>query len=90
MFNSFNKYPMRKIIFLSLIAVFTACSNKEVLLPEAEITVVKNVDNLSPVYIFFEKNGNDTLADLNRKNTITSTNYIFNIDKRLQKRNQLR
>lgn len=77
---------MRKIIFLSLFAVFTACSNKEVLLPEAEITVVKNVDNLSPVYIFFEKNGNDTLADLNRKNTITSTNYIFNIDKRLPMR----
>lgn len=77
---------MRKIIFLSVYAVFAACSNKEVLLPEAEFTVIKNVDNLSPVYIFFEKNGNDTLADLNRKNTITSTNYIFNIDKRLPMR----
>ncbi|MEN9337543.1 MAG: hypothetical protein RLZZ500_2530 [Bacteroidota bacterium] len=77
---------MRKIIFLSIVAVFTACSQKEVLLPEAQVTVVKNVDNLSPVYIFFEQEGNDTIADLNRKNTITSTNYIFNIDKRLPMR----
>ncbi|MFM2229174.1 MAG: hypothetical protein RL607_432, partial [Bacteroidota bacterium] len=46
---------MRKIIFLSIVAVFTACSQKEVLLPEAQVTVVKNVDNLSPVYIFFEQ-----------------------------------
>ncbi|MFM2266145.1 MAG: hypothetical protein RLZ77_1565, partial [Bacteroidota bacterium] len=71
---------------LSIVAVFTACSQKEVLLPEAQVTVVKNVDNLSPVYIFFEQKGNDTIADLNRKNTITSTNYIFNIDKRLPMR----
>ena len=37
----------------------------------------------SPIYIFFKIEGKDTIADVNRKNSIVSTNWIFNIDKRL-------
>jgi hypothetical protein len=33
--------------------------------------------------LFFETNGNDTLIEVNRRNTISSTNWVFNIDKRL-------
>ena len=76
----------KSFLFLGLIVLLTACANKEVLLPEAEVTVVEKVDNWSPVYLFFAQKGKDTVADLNRKNTITSTNYIFNIDKRLPMR----
>ncbi|UUW07333.1 hypothetical protein NLG42_14590 [Flavobacterium plurextorum] len=32
---------------------------------------------------FFKTEGKDTIADLNRKSSIISTNWIFNIDKRL-------
>ena len=35
------------------------------------------------IYIFFKKEGKDTIADLNRKSAIISTNWILNIDKRL-------
>ncbi|SHF29520.1 hypothetical protein SAMN05444377_10670 [Flavobacterium fontis] len=78
---------MKKSYLLwGLLVLLTACANKEVLLPEAEVTVVEKVDNWSPVYLFFAQKGKDTVADLNRKNTITSTNYIFNIDKRLPMR----
>lgn len=87
MYSTFTTISMKKSFFLlGLLVLLTACANKEVLLPEADVTVVENVDNWSPVYLFFAQKGKDTVADLNRKNTITSTNYIFNIDKRLPMR----
>ncbi|MDI1303865.1 MAG: hypothetical protein PSX42_03280, partial [bacterium] len=61
-----------------------SCGNKEdILLPKANTTIVKNVEDHSPIYIFFRTKGKDTLAEVNRKNEIISTNWIFNIDKRL-------
>ena len=72
--------------YFSLIVLFTlfSCGNKEdILLPKANISIVKNVDDLSPIYIFFRTNGKDTLAEVNRKNSIISTNWILNVDKRL-------
>jgi hypothetical protein len=72
--------------YLSLIFVFLlfSCGNKEdVLLPKANVSMVKDVQDHSPIYIFFRVNGKDTLAEVNRKNSIISTNWLFNIDKRL-------
>jgi hypothetical protein len=72
--------------YLSLLSVFLlfSCGNKEdILLPKSNVTIVKDVEDHSPIYIFFRKNGKDTLAAVNRKNEIISTNWIFNIDKRL-------
>lgn len=72
--------------YFSLIVLFTlfSCGNKEdILLPKANTTIVKNVDDLSPIYIFFRTKGKDTLAEVNRKNSIISTNWILNVDKRL-------
>lgn len=72
--------------YFSLIVLFTlfCCGNKEdILLPKADSTIVKNVDDLSPIYIFFRTKGKDTLAEVNRKNSIISTNWILNVDKRL-------
>jgi hypothetical protein len=72
--------------YLSLIFVFLlfSCRNKEdVLLPKANVSMVKDVQDHSPIYIFFRVNGKDTLAEVNRKNSIISTNWLFNIDKRL-------
>jgi hypothetical protein len=64
--------------------ILLSCGNKEaVLLPKAGITIVKNVEDHSPIYIFFRTKGKDTVAEVNRKNEIISTNWIFNIDKRL-------
>ncbi|KIA85781.1 hypothetical protein [Flavobacterium sp. AED] len=72
--------------YFSLIILFMlfSCGNKEdILLPKANTTIVKNVEDHSPIYIFFRTKGKDTLAEVNRKNEIISTNWIFNIDKRL-------
>ena len=74
---------MKKIVVaLSLISLFS-CGEKEIQLPQLNETVVTDVKNHSPVYMFFETNGNDTLIDVNRSNSISSTNWLFNIDKRL-------
>ena len=72
--------------YLSLIILFMllSCGNKEdILLPKSNVTIVSNVKDHSPIYIFFRTRGKDTLAEVNRKNSIISTNWILNIDKRL-------
>ena len=74
---------MKKILIIILAFTLFSCNEKEVLIPEVDTTIVDKVENLSPIYIFFEAKGKDTIADLNRKNAISSTNFIFNIDKRL-------
>lgn len=72
--------------FLTLIVffVFFSCGNKEaILLPKSNATVVSDVQDHSPIYIFFRTKDKDTLAEVNRKNSIITTNWILNIDKRL-------
>lgn len=73
------KYSM--LIFLF---IFFSCGNKkDILLPKSNVTLVKDIQDHSPIYIFFKINGKDTVADVNRKNSIITTNWILNIDKRL-------
>ncbi|MBS7232670.1 hypothetical protein KHA90_16755 [Flavobacterium psychroterrae] len=73
-----------KYFSLLFIILLFSCGNKEaVLLPKSNISIVKDVQDHSPIYIFFKMEGKDTIAEVNRKNSIISTNWIFNIDKRL-------
>jgi hypothetical protein len=75
---------MIKYLFGFVLFLCTSCGNKEdILLPKAGKTIVKDVVDLSPIYIFFRIKGKDTLAEVNRKNSIITTNWILNIDKRL-------
>jgi hypothetical protein len=72
--------------YCSLILVFLllSCGNKEdILLPKSNLTIISDVKDHSSIYIFFRTKGKDTLAEVNRKNSIISTNWILNIDKRL-------
>lgn len=73
------KYFTLIIAFL----LFSCEEKKDVLLPKSNVTIVKDVQDHSPIYIFFKTEGKDTIADVNRKNSIISTNWILNIDKRL-------
>lgn len=73
-----------KYCSLILLFIILSCGNKEdILLPKSNVTVVANVEDHSPIYIFFRTKEKDTLAEVNKKNEIISTNWIFNIDKRL-------
>lgn len=73
-----------KYFSLTILLILLSCGNKEgILLPKSNVTIVSNVEDHSPIYIFFRTKGKDTLAEVNRKNSIISTNWILNIDKRL-------
>ncbi|WP_166925638.1 hypothetical protein [Flavobacterium poyangense] len=74
---------MKYFSLLFVVLLFSCGKKEDVLLPKSNVTVVKNVEDLSPIYIFFKTEGKDTIAEVNRKNSIISTNWIFNIDKRL-------
>jgi hypothetical protein len=73
-----------KYLSIAMLFVLVSCGNKEdILLPKSNVTMVSDVKDHSPIYIFFKTKGKDTLAEVNRNNSISSTNGIFNIDKRL-------
>ncbi|KQX15522.1 hypothetical protein [Flavobacterium sp. Root420] len=74
---------MKYFSFLFIVFLFSCEEKKDVLLPKANVSIVKNVEDHSPIYIFFKTEGKDTIVEVNRKNSIISTNWIFNIDKRL-------
>lgn len=73
-----------KYICLAILFILFSCGNKEdILLPKSNVTIVSDVQDHSPIYIFFRTKDKDTLAEINRKNSIITTNWILNIDKRL-------
>lgn len=73
-----------KYFSLTILLVLFSCGNKEdILLPKSNVTIVSDVKDHSPIYIFFRTKGKDTLAEVNRKNSIITTNWILHIDKRL-------
>jgi len=75
---------MKKIvIFIAVISLFS-CQKKEIKIPTIPNKGIEEVIyNHSEVWMFFKVKGKDTIADINRKNTIASTHWIYNIDKRL-------
>jgi hypothetical protein len=83
--KSINKIKKMKSVILSVLAILLVdCEGKkEVQLPKSNQSLVTVIGEHSPVYIFFALKGKDTIADLNRSNTISSTHWVFNIDKRL-------
>lgn len=74
---------MKKIILIIGFWSLFSCQEKEVLLPQLDRTITATIEDHSPIYMFFKTEATDTLIDVNRKNAISSTNWIFNIDKRL-------
>ncbi|MEN8125099.1 MAG: hypothetical protein ABFR32_08195 [Bacteroidota bacterium] len=69
-------------IFVLLILV-TSCNKKEIQLPKIGEKGITNIQNNSSIWMFFNVIENDTIAVLNKKNKISNTHLIFNIDKRL-------
>lgn len=75
---------MKRVACLLVVLLLISCNNQEeMLLPKADKTIVKEVLDHSPIYLFFRVKDKDTVAELNRKNAIGTSNWIFNIDKRL-------
>jgi hypothetical protein len=79
---------MRYIFLLIILATFS-CTNERVLqLAEIESAPVTEVLDVSSAYIFYDETQPDSTL-LNRKNLISTTNWLVNVDKRLTLRQAL-
>jgi len=72
----------RLFIILPAIILLISCNKKTVLLPETATKEITEVLDVSPIYIFYDETKPDS-TDFNRKNMISTTNWLVNIDKRL-------
>ena len=70
------------LFFLSLCFLCSCQPNKEVQLPEITASDIHQVLDVSPAYIFYDETLKDSV-ELNRKNLISTTNWLVNVDKRL-------
>ena len=72
-----------RYIYLLLILICYNCNNERVLqLPQIENADITEVLDVSPTYVFYDETQSDSTL-LNRKNLISTTNWLVNIDKRL-------
>ena len=73
------KYILSALICCCLIG----CAKKEVKLPLLGFEGIQEIHNHSQVWFFFDIQNRDTTAVINRNNTISTTHWIYNIDRRL-------
>jgi len=70
------------ILLITMLFVFS-CENKKVLhLPEISHSEVTDIKDVSHAYLFYDETQRDSV-ELNRKNLISTTNWLINVDKRL-------
>lgn len=72
-----------RYLYLLIVLFVSSCTNKKtLLLPEIKNAKVTEVLDVSPAYIFYDESQPDSTL-LNRKNLISTTNWLVNVDKRL-------
>lgn len=75
---------MNRFILYLFFLLMVACNNKRnVQLPEIESSEITKVYDISPGYIFYDETKPDSV-ELNRRNLISTTNWLINVDKRLK------
>ncbi|WP_242135085.1 hypothetical protein [Aestuariivivens marinum] len=74
-----------KYTFLLAITLFMfSCGNKKVIqLPEIDHAEITKISDVSAAYLFYDETQPDSVS-LNRKNLISTTNWLINVDKRLR------
>lgn len=70
------------ITLLLTFCLVVSCSDREVQLPHTTNNDITEVIDVSPIYMFYDETKSDSV-DFNRRNMISTTNWLVNIDKRL-------
>ncbi len=74
---------MKNLFVLFTILFFISCGKQKVVeLPEISHANITEIQDVSAAYLFYDKTQPDSVL-LNRKNLISTTNWLINIDKRL-------
>ncbi|WP_053992831.1 hypothetical protein [Mangrovimonas sp. TPBH4] len=72
-----------KYFSLLIVLLCLSCGNdKLVMLPEIEHASITKIHDVSAAYLFYDETLPDSI-ELNRKNLISTTNWLINVDKRL-------
>ncbi|QCX39407.1 hypothetical protein FF125_13520 [Aureibaculum algae] len=73
-----------KYLFIFTLITVVGCTKKTIKIPVLNVAGIQDTiyDN-SQIWIFAEEKDGDTIATLNRKNSIATTSWIYNIDKNL-------
>jgi len=75
---------MKKYLFILLFTpLLIACANKSLQLPQVAVSGVSNIQNHTEIWVFYKFDDQKVQADINKNNTISTTHWIINIDKRL-------
>jgi hypothetical protein len=70
-----------KRIILILLTITLSCAERELQLPVTTSNDITKILDVSPIYMFYNEETDS--VDFNRKNMISTTNWLVNIDKRL-------
>lgn len=74
---------MKHLYLLLISLAFFSCGNERTLqLPEIENAAITEIHDVSHAYLFYDETKEDSI-ELNRKNLISTTNWLVNVDKRL-------
>ena len=73
---------MRYCLPLLLVLILACAEKRELQLPDIENAKITNLQDVSAAYLFYDEIQPDSVL-LNRKNLISTTNWLINIDKRL-------
>lgn len=74
---------MKNILYCFILVLFFSCGkDKVILLPEINHSKISEIQDVSAAYLFYDATKKDSI-DLNRKNLISTTNWLVNVDKRL-------
>ena len=74
---------MKRILLLTVVSILISCNEKKVVkLPEINHSEISEIRDVSAAYLFYDETQPDSL-ELNRKNLMSTTNWLVNVDKRL-------
>jgi hypothetical protein len=74
---------MKTVLYILGIALFFSCGkDKAVQLPEINHSDITEITDVSAAYLFYDETQADSV-ELNRRNLISTTNWLINVDKRL-------
>lgn len=69
-------------LLILMLFLFSCGKEKVVLLPEISHSEITEIKDISAAYLFYNETKPDSV-ELNRKNLISTTNWLVNVDKRL-------
>ncbi|MGC6429428.1 MAG: hypothetical protein ACON5F_00130 [Jejuia sp.] len=72
-----------RYLLVCLIVLLISCGNeRELQLPQIDKAEITEIQDVSAAYLFYDETQPDSVL-LNRKNLISTTNWLVNVDKRL-------